>query len=129
MVTSLISIGKENCNTSHTKGKAINTTGIEYFIQSKKVTVIPISESTPIVRGFLAPPMSVPKLPIEHPYATHNILILPKLLCLGTSFIAIKIDTIIGKNSAATPCSGITKDKSAQENIMPRVKIRGFFSK
>ena len=127
----LISMGKEICKTIQTRGRAINTMGIEYVIQSKKVTIIGgfKSESIPIVNGFLAPPTSVPRLPIEHPYAIDNMLTLPKLLFLGVIFMAIKIDTTIGKNKAATPCSGIIKDKNAQEDIIPRVKILGLFSK
>ena len=103
---------------------------MEYVIQSKKVTVIGglRSESRPTTNGFLAPPTSVPKLPIEHPYAIDSMLILPKLLFRGVIFIAIKIDATIGKNKAATPCEGITKDKNAHEDIMPKVKIRVFWT-
>ena len=58
------------------------------------------SDSIPIVKGFLAPPINVPRLPMEHPYATLSMLTLPKLLCFGTIFIAIKIDAMIGRNNA-----------------------------
>ncbi len=66
---------------------------------------------------------------MEQPYAMDNMHIFPKLLFLGVIFMAIKIDATIGKNRAATPCSGIIKDKNAQDAITPKVKIFGFFSK
>ena len=81
------------------------------------------------VSGFLAPPMRVPRLPIEQPYATLSMLILPKLLCFGTIFMVINIDVIIGRKRAATPCSGMTRDRKAQEHMIPRVKDLGDCSK
>ena len=82
-----------------------------------------------MVKGFLAPPISVPRLPIEHPYAMLNMLTIPKLLFLGVIFMAIRIDVTIGKNIAATPCSGIINDRNVQEIIIPKVNSLGFFSK
>ena len=55
-------------------------------------------------------------------------LTLPKLLCFGMILIARRIEMIIGRNNAATPCSGMIKDNEAQESIIPRVSIRGLFS-
>ena len=70
------------------------------------------------MRGFRAPPMSVPRLPIEHPYAMENIHTFPKLLSPGRSLIAVKIESPIGKNNAAAVILAMLK----------RLEYRGYDS-